>query len=49
METNLRNLLLPGAAIGLAALVSALGFMGWMNHGASMFLTLAQNGLSWCF
>jgi hypothetical protein len=49
MDMDLRKLWISGGLIGLATLLSALGFMGWMNHGSTIFLSLAQNGLSWCF
>ena len=42
-------LLLYAAAGSLAALATGLALAGWMRHGASMFLALAENGLSWCF
>lgn len=31
------------------ALVSLFAFQGWIAHGADIFLSLAQAGLSWCF
>ncbi|ASY63677.1 putative SIGNAL PEPTIDE protein [Sinorhizobium sojae CCBAU 05684] len=30
-------------------LVSLFAFQGWIAHGADIFLSLAQAGLSWCF
>ncbi|WP_139812550.1 hypothetical protein [Ensifer aridi] len=34
---------------GALALVFLLTFQGWIAHGADIFLSLAQTGLSWCF
>ncbi|MCC0026971.1 MAG: hypothetical protein R3D65_11010 [Zhengella sp.] len=38
-----------GAAV-LMALAGILGLAlaGWIDHGASLFLSLAETGLSWC-
>jgi len=40
-------LLALGASV--LALVFLLAFQGWIAHGADIFLSLAQAGLSWCF
>lgn len=39
-----------GAAFGLAALgaVAGLAFALWLRHGAGIFRTMAETGLSWC-
>jgi hypothetical protein len=38
-------------ALAAAALAGATGlaFAGWMNHGAGIFTTMVDAGLSWCF
>jgi hypothetical protein len=41
-------LALAAAAVALSA-VTGLAFAGWLGHGADIFLSLAQSGLSWCF
>lgn len=51
MEQELRYqsrlpLLLLGAAVFLG--LSGAVFYGWVQHGSSIFLTLTENGLSWC-
>ena len=42
-----------GVASALAAVVlsaaTGLAFAGWVEHGAGMFMSLAETGLSWCF
>ncbi|HEV7310505.1 hypothetical protein [Ensifer sp.] len=45
-----RSIRLPLAASLAAgiAIVLLVAFRGWMEHGAEMFLALAQSGLSWC-
>lgn len=41
--------LLPVAAVlAAAAGILGLAFAGWLDHGASLFLSLAETGLSWC-
>lgn len=42
------GLVLAAAAACLAALF-ALAFAGWIGQGSSIFLAMAQTGLSWCF
>jgi hypothetical protein len=39
-------LFLLGAALFLG--LSTAVFYGWIQHGSSIFLTLAESGLSWC-
>lgn len=29
--------------------LSTLAFAGWLEHGSSIFLSMAETGLSWCF
>lgn len=41
--------LLLALAASVLALVFLLAFQGWVAHGADIFLSLAQAGLSWCF
>lgn len=40
----------PLAALAAVTLLwaSVLVFEGWMAHGAEIFLTYAETGLSWC-
>ena len=42
---------IAGLAAGgaLLAAVSGLTFALWMEHGAGIFMTMAETGLSWCF
>lgn len=35
-------------ALALAGL-TGLAFAGWVEHGADIFMAMAQSGLSWCF
>jgi CBS-domain-containing membrane protein len=39
---------LLGTVLAASAL-AGLGFAGWLDHGAQMFMTLAQAGMAWCF
>lgn len=34
---------------GALALIFLFAFQGWIAHGADIFLSLAEAGLSWCF
>jgi hypothetical protein len=43
---RLAGMLLAFAAF---AAVSGIAFAMWMQHGAKIFLTMAESGLSWCF
>ena len=36
------------AAAAFAA-VSGIAFAAWLDHGAAIFLSMAETGLSWCF
>jgi hypothetical protein len=36
-------------AFAAFAAVSGVVFAMWMRHGAQIFLSLAESGLSWCF
>ena len=42
---------IAGMLIAFAAFaaVSGLAFAMWMQHGAKIFLAMAESGLSWCF
>jgi hypothetical protein len=44
------SLYLPlSIAAGLVALgIVGAAFYGWLNYGSSIFLSLAETGLSWC-
>lgn len=37
-----------GTVLALAAL-AGLGFAGWLDRGATMFMALAEAGIAWCF
>ncbi|MDK1387002.1 hypothetical protein QN219_09560 [Sinorhizobium sp. 7-81] len=52
MRTDTKKSLSPlvlAFVAGAFALVAVLAFQGWIAHGADIFLSLAQAGLSWCF
>jgi hypothetical protein len=36
-------------AFAVFSAVSGLAFAMWLRHGARIFLTMAESGLSWCF
>ncbi|MFD1328557.1 hypothetical protein [Mycoplana ramosa] len=36
-------------ALVLLAVLFSLAFAGWVDHGSSILLTMAETGLSWCF
>lgn len=36
-------------ALALLAGLFSLAFAGWVDHGSSILLTMAETGLSWCF
>lgn len=41
---------LPLTALLFAGtLFSVIVFLGWMHHGADIFLTLIETGLAYCF
>ena len=44
-------LFLTAAALGVAggAFLTGAAFAGWATHGATMFMAMAETGLSWCF
>ena len=35
--------------VGVFAAATGLAFAGWMDHGAGIFLAMAESGLAWCF
>jgi len=43
--------LLVKSALGVSALAAATGlaFAGWVEHAPAIFMTLAEQGLAWCF
>ncbi|MCA1444473.1 hypothetical protein I6F07_30690 [Ensifer sp. IC4062] len=52
MQTDTKKSLSPlvlALVAGAFALVALLAFRGWIAHGADIFLSLAQAGISWCF
>ena len=36
-------------AAGVAGVVLATAFAGWLQHGSSILLSAAERGLTWCF
>ena len=44
-----RSLLIGGTAVVALAALSGAAFAAWLDHGAIMFLTYTESGLSWCF
>lgn len=34
---------------GIGLLLCVAGFLGWVIQGPEMLLTMAENGMSWCF
>lgn len=36
-------------AFALLAVLFSMAFAGWVDHGSSILLTMAETGLSWCF
>jgi hypothetical protein len=38
-------------AVGAAAFaaVSGVAFAAWLDHGAAIFMSMVETGLSWCF
>jgi hypothetical protein len=39
--------ILAGAAVLAAA--TGLAFASWIDHGAAIFMTMVEAGISWCF
>ncbi|MBP1857412.1 hypothetical protein [Rhizobium herbae] len=37
------------ALAGAGFLLFSAAFLGWIVQGPEMFLTMAENSLSWCF
>jgi hypothetical protein len=33
----------------LLLVLAGTAFYGWVQHGSSILLTLAETGMSWCF
>lgn len=50
-KTARRYTVLPVAliALGLGVMAATAAFAGWMEHGAEIFLSLAESGMAWCF
>lgn len=44
-----RNFMLIAAFGGLCLLACVTAFLGWIVQGPDMFLTMVENGMSWCF
>ncbi|MDP3896961.1 MAG: hypothetical protein Q8Q62_09820 [Mesorhizobium sp.] len=38
-----------GLATAAFAAASGVAFAAWIGNGAEIFLTMASNGLAWCF
>lgn len=52
MRTDTKRSLSPlllALVTGALAIVFLLAFQGWIAHGADIFLSLAEAGISWCF
>lgn len=41
--------LMIAAISGVFLLLSLAAFLGWIVQGPEMLLTMAENGMSWCF
>ncbi|MBP2461519.1 MULTISPECIES: hypothetical protein [unclassified Rhizobium] len=50
MQPTAPSLRLPVFLIAALAamLIGALAFVGWAQHGSSIFLAMAEGTLSWC-
>ncbi|WP_337181074.1 hypothetical protein [Shinella sp.] len=50
-RTARRFTVVPAAliALGLGVMAATVAFAGWLEHGTSIFLALAESGMSWCF
>lgn len=46
---SLRAVLLLASGAALLVTLSTLAFAGWLEHGSSILLSMAETGLSWCF
>lgn len=46
---RLHKWLAGAAGAALLAAIGGLAFAMWMEHGAGIFLSMAQSGLAWCF
>lgn len=44
-----RGTLALAAALLATGALTGVALAGWVEHGATMFMTLAETGLSWCF
>ena len=47
-STELRRLAVIGGGLVTLALATGAAFAGWLQHGAAIFLSLAEAGLRWC-
>ncbi len=46
---SLRSTLAVALAATLATGILAIAFAGWIGHGSSILLSMAESGLAWCF
>lgn len=46
---TLRSLVILSSGAALLVTLSMLAFAGWLEHGSSILLSMAETGLSWCF
>ena len=43
-----RRLAVIGGGLAVLALATGAAFAAWLQHGAAIFLSLAEAGLKWC-
>lgn len=46
---TIRSSLAIAMGLALVAAVFSVAFAGWLGHGSSILLSMAETGLSWCF
>lgn len=48
-RTTVRTGIAYALGLALLAVLFSLAFAGWIGHGSSILLSMAESGLSWCF
>ena len=48
VEKKPSSLMIPALG-GVLLLLSLAAFLGWVVQGPEILLTMAENGMSWCF